>query len=80
MVSQTPGEYKMFLLTISMRLKPDSTKFFSISQPIPPAPTTSTLLLRILSCRSAEKTPLTKAILPLKLNSLLRLESCCLFP
>lgn len=31
------------LLTISMSLKPESAKFLRTSQPIPPAPTTSTL-------------------------------------
>lgn len=44
-------------LTISMYLNPDKTRFLRISQPMPPAPTTKTLLANIAFCNSLRKTP-----------------------
>lgn len=50
-------------LTISICLKPHRTRFLRISQPMPPAPTTSTLLAKIFSLSSVVNTPSTKAII-----------------
>lgn len=50
-------------LTISMSEKPDITRFFKTSQPMPPAPTTSSLLLFILSWSDGSNTPAICAML-----------------
>lgn len=50
-------KHLLVVLTISISPKPDSTKFFNTSQPMPPAPTTSTLLSTIFFCKFSSKTP-----------------------
>lgn len=47
--------------TISISGNPDNTKFFKISQPIPPAPTTNNFEVLIFSCNVVEKTPFNEA-------------------
>lgn len=54
--------------TISMFGKPVSTRFFNISQPIPPAPTTNILELAIASVNFSSKTPATRATILLLIN------------
>ena len=49
------------LLTISISLNPDITRFFNTSHPMPPAPTTNTLEVRTFSAKSGVKTPVMLA-------------------
>lgn len=44
-----------------MSAKPDMTRFLRTSQPMPPAPTTNTLLDFIFSCKTGTNTPATEA-------------------